>query len=305
MNTGISTAWQSGQLDDGNELLDRMAATGFQGLEIDYRVTTEMLKQMRPRLNSNEFTVLTVHNYCPLPSGYTKADAVSLFNFASLDEDERKLAIKYGLKTLQLAADLGAKLVVFHFGKVDMTYDIEEHFSFYHQQLLKSDEYKTWLNEKFSQRASLAEKHFPRLLRSIEKLHSEAFRLGVLMGAENRYRFTQMPIAEEFDIIFSEFAGGQIRYWHDLGHAEIFSRLGLNHHEKDFLARWQSQLAGFHVHDVLELQDHLAPGMGDFDFELLRPYLRPDIIRIFEIHSVADADQIQNGLALLQQKGLI
>ena len=305
MNFGISTAWQSGQLDDGHALLDSIAATGLRGLEIDYRVTGAMLKQMLPRLHSSEFQVLTVHNYCPLPPGYTKADAVSILNLASLDEEERKTAVKYGKKSLQWAADLGAKLVVFHFGKIDMHYDAEELFAFYHQGQLQSSTFHTWLQQKFAERANLAQNHLPRLLRSIDTLHAEAFRLGVLMGAENRYRFTQMPFGDEFDALFNEFAGGQLRYWHDLGHAEIYHRLQILDHEKDFLARWQPHLEGFHLHDVLDLQDHLAPGTGDFDFDLLKPYIKPDMIRIFEIHSMADAGQIKQGVSLLQQKGLL
>ncbi len=302
MNLGISTAWQSNETDDGNALLDRMATLGLNVLEIDYRVTATMLKQMRPRLRPSEFRVLTVHNYCPLPEGFSKADSASILNIASLDEDERKLAVKYSKKTLQLAADLEARLVVFHLGNIPMAFKMDELFEYYHKGLLQTDAFKQWLDHIFAQRAQVADKHLSQLLRSLDAVHAEAYRLGVLIGAENRYRINQLPFADEFEILFREFAGGQIRYWHDIGHAEIYHRLQIFDHQRDYLRRWQRHLAGFHIHDVHQLEDHLAPGQGSFNFSILKPFINDEMIPILEIHHKASVEDILNGIALLQDK---
>ena len=87
-NCGLSTSWLSGVIHEGNELLDALGASGLRGLEIDYRVSRETLRQMMPRLRSGEFTVLSLHNYCPTPPGYEgHHNVASLFNPAALDED--------------------------------------------------------------------------------------------------------------------------------------------------------------------------------------------------------------------------
>ncbi|MBN2355219.1 sugar phosphate isomerase/epimerase [candidate division KSB1 bacterium] len=304
MNIGISTAWQSGQTDDGNRLLDLMASTGLSCLELDYRITAEMLKQMLPRLRSSEFCVLTVHNYCPLPPGFSKEESASILNLASTDRDERALAVKYSKKTLQLAADLEARLVVFHLGAIDMEYEKDALFDFYRQGRLQSDDYKEWQEEIFDRRARSADKYMQPLLRSLDALNSEAYRLGVLIGAENRYRINQLPFGDEFEILFKEFSGGQLRYWHDIGHAEIYHRLQMFDHQRDYLNRWSPHLAGFHLHDVEELHDHLAPGQGDFDFDILKPFIKDDTIRILEIHSKANVQDIRHGVEMLQEKGI-
>lgn len=120
------------------------------------------------------------------------------------------------------------------------------------------------------------------------------------IGVENRYRYNQIPFDSEFDRLFKEFSGGQLRYWHDVGHAEIFSRLRILDHEKDFLQKYKEHLIGMHIHDVEGSRDHLAPGAGDTDMQKLRPYLQPDTLRILEVHKAAIREEIIRGIDYLR-----
>ena len=302
MISGISTAWQSGQVSDGNRLLDLLGETGLSGLELDYRVSQQTLLQMWQRLRSDEFQVVSVHNYCPTPPGYEgHPHAAALFNPASLDVDERKLAVKFGQKSIQLAAELEATLVVFHMGAVDMACKMRELFDLYEYGGADSAPYLARLAELQKIRAGKIGEHMTPLLHTIEALHQEAWRFGVRIGIENRYRLSQIPFGDEFDLIFTEFAGGQLRYWHDVGHAEVFSRLGIHNHESDFLERFKDHLAGMHIHDIAGFNDHLAPGMGDFDFSRLRPYLQEDSLRIIEAHDPVDLEQMRAGIVRLRE----
>ena len=43
---------------------------------------------------------------------------------------------------------------------------------------------------------------------------------------------------------------------------------------RDYLERYQQNLLGLHLHDIKGTQDHLAPGTGDFDFSVLKPYIK-------------------------------
>lgn len=303
---GISTAWYSGRLKDGHELLDRMAESGLNSLEIDYRVSEAMLLQMWPRLRRGEFSALTVHNYSPIPPGYEGSDNIaSLFNPASLDEDERALAVKYSLKSIQVAAELGARLVVFHLGSVDMSCEMRRFFRHYEQQDLASPDLVSYLQDVQRTRSQLIDRHWSQLLRTLNALHQEAFQWGILIGVENRYRLSQIPFGDEFAAIFTEFQGGQFRYWHDVGHAEIYHRLGIYDHERDYLQRFQGHLAGMHIHDISGIKDHLAPGMGDFDFAMLKKYLKPDSLRILEVHHHAGTKDVVHGIDVLRHNGLI
>ena len=305
-NSGLSTSWQSGLIRDGGELLDVLGASGLSGLEIDYRVSGEALRQMEPRLRSGEFTVLSLHNYCPTPPGYEgHPNVAALFNPASLDTEERKLAVKYSIRTIQTAADLGARLVVFHLGVIDMDFRMKELFQLHEEEGEDSPLFQERIQELQRERAEKAGAHLTPLLRTVEAVHTEAHKRSILMGVENRYRLSQIPVGDEFDLLFNEFEGGELRYWHDVGHAEVFARLGLLDHERDLLRRFQKRLAGMHIHDIAGFKDHRAPGMGTFDFSLLPPYLGEESLRIIEAHDPVDLAQLREGVRLLQEKGVL
>ncbi|HPR88289.1 MAG TPA: TIM barrel protein [bacterium] len=306
MKCGLSTSWQSARINDGDELLDTLAASGITGLEIDYRVSQAALQQMLPRLRCGEFTVYSLHNACPTPPGYERhANVAGLFNPASLDAEERKLAVEYGIKSLQLAAELGASLVVYHLGAIPMEFRMKELFTLHDEAGEDSSEFQQRIRVLQEERAAQIGPYLSMLLRTVEALHREALKLGVLIGVENRYRLSQIPIGAEFDLLFGEFAGGQLRYWHDVGHAEIFARLGLLDHERDFLERFKDQLAGMHIHDIRGFKDHLAPGMGSFDFRRLTPWLHEESLRIIEAHDPVTLEQLREGVQVLQQAGVM
>jgi len=301
---GISTAWCSGRVNDGVELLSEISQTGLNHLEIDYRVTGEMLRQMRPHLLNGDFTVLSVHNYCPLPDGRSREEASRLFPPSTFDAEERRLAIRYSIRTVQLAADLGASIVVFHLGQVEMAQDLDELNELFLQERIQTAQAEEWRKTKLTERRSLAAPYVDAVLFTLDPIHEEACRLGVDIGAENRLRFNEIPFGDECEQILSTFRGGRLRYWHDCGHAEINHRLGFLNHEKDLLVRFREHLAGFHLHDVCKLKDHLAPAQGDMDFCMLKPYIGDTTINILEIHHPATAEQIRAGVEYLRGLGL-
>jgi sugar phosphate isomerase/epimerase len=303
---GISTCWRSAIIDDGHELLDRMLDSGLNSLEVDYRISEKEFLRIKKRLKSGEFTVLTVHNFCPIPEGISKDKASGdVFLLSSPDPNERQVAVKFALKTLHHAADMEARVVVFHLGQVDMDDDKPTQKSFYEKKQLDSEEYESWKEQKLAERAQKAQPNFDAIMKSLDQLNEEACRLGLFIGAENRYRYHQIPFQGEFDVIFSEFAGGNIRYWHDVGHGDVLEQYKFYDQEKDLLRRYQKHLVGMHIHDIRDMTDHLAPGTGGYDFTRLLPYLTDDTVRILEIHNLASAEQVRAGVEILLQKGIL
>jgi len=302
---GISTSWKSKQIFDGNELLDSLVESGISALELEYRISEPMRKQMWKRLKSSEFQVLSVHNIFPLPDGVTadRADA-DYFLFSSRDKEERSLAIKHGLRSIHYAADLEAHAVVFHLGTVEMELEEEKLRDFFDNGAIDSEEAQEWRAKKLAERSAKAETHFDAVLMSLDPLNEEAAKLGIMIGVENRLRYIRIPFMEEFDIIFKEFSGGAIRYWHDCGHGEIMQRYGFLDHEKDLLSKYYDQLAGVHLHDVNGREDHVAPRMGDLDFGMVAKYLKEDTIRILEVHDQVGRDDVARGLLFLAEQGI-
>ena len=52
----------------------------------------------------------------------------------------------------------------------------------------------------------------------------------------------------------------------------------------DYLGKFGTDLAGVHLHNNIGCLDHQAPIKGEFDFNILKPYLRKDSIKVIEAH---------------------
>ncbi|MCR4439210.1 MAG: TIM barrel protein [bacterium] len=303
---GLSTAWIATKVDNGDRLLDALRETGLSALELDYRVTATMLQQMRRRLRSHEFRVLSVHNYCPLPEGVPQHQACGdLFRLSSTDAEERAQAVKLSLKSVHLAADLEARAVVFHLGEVviDNPDNDMRLRQFYEEKLVDSEEAEAYRAQKKAERLAKRQPYLDAVLLSLDRIHAEAVRLGVYLGVENRFYLHQIPDLEEVGIILNEFRGGNIGYWHDCGHAHVQACLRVTPHEA-WLEREGAHLLGVHLHDARGLEDHQAPGTGEIDFDLVAKYLRADTVRVIEVHPTTTVTEIQGAIALLQSKGI-
>jgi sugar phosphate isomerase/epimerase len=139
------------------------------------------------------------------------------------------------------------------------------------------------------------------LLRSIAEISEHAKNCGVKIGLENRFYYRELPSLEDFEAIFARFdRDTNVCYWHDTGHAQVFENLGLMLH-KEYLDKFSTRLIGVHLHDIKGIiNDHNAPLTGDFDFAVLKPYLRKDVIKILEPHEPATPEEIKKGLEYLK-----
>lgn len=297
---GISTAWATKNgLEDPEGFLGVLERLGLRGLELDFRVTRRFLEGLRPHLRAQEAVVLSLHNYCPvpevLPEGKASGDA---FNLASPDWEERREAIRWTMRTLEVASDLEAEAVVLHLGYIP---DLSDRL---HDLYRKGKLTRELLQGYLKERREKAQRPFDALLKALEPILKRAEALGVRVGVENRYYPNEFPLPEEAERIFMEFEGAPIGYWHDVGHAHAMEKLGIIG-QRELLERFRDSLLGVHIHDAQGLKDHRPPGQGEVDFEALRELLPEGAIRILEVHPPAEEEEILEGLAFLREKGLL
>ena len=94
-----------------------------------------------------------------------------------------------------------------------------------------------------------------------------------------------------------------VRYWHDCGHAQIKENLGFVQHimQVEELAQ---RLAGFHVHDVVAdaegQHDHCPPGSGSIRYDLIRPYVRPEHIKVLELSPGIPPEAVRKGYEFIR-----
>jgi len=60
-----------------------------------------------------------------------------------------------------------------------------------------------------------------------------------------------------------------------------------------------------HLHDIIGISDHQAPGKGDMNWEMGPKYLPPGISKVCEIGEWNNEEQIQAVINLLHKKGIL
>jgi len=300
---GISTCWWRDRENQGDEILSDILELGFDRVELEYRITDAIYRQMRPRLGK-ALQVLSIHNYFPKPevAGDSKASG-DFFLLSSPDRDERSLAVKYSIRTIEHAHDMEVRAVVLHLGRVDMPNPMPKISGLLEDGKEENPDLMSFLEEQRRVRETTHGKHLDAVLFSLEKLNREAEKKGIFLGIENRYHFHEMPDYEEIGVILKEFQGGHIRYWHDMGHAQVQENMGITL-QKDLLEAYSEMLIGVHFHDVQGLDDHFAPGQGEMNFEEIKPFLKSAHIKILEVHPKAGRKELIEGTRLIKDLGI-
>jgi hypothetical protein len=117
---GISTYWLFKRVIGGEEIVSHIMEFGLKDVELEYPISNAVFQQMKFRLK-RDLTVLSIHNFFPIPEGISRHKAGwDLFLLSSPDRDERSKAVKFSIKTIEHAHELGARAVIFHLGRVDM-----------------------------------------------------------------------------------------------------------------------------------------------------------------------------------------
>jgi len=296
----LSTAWNASGHKDGTHVIDEIKDCGFDSVELNFTLTSRMVGDISSIVKKGGIKVRSLHNYCPIPEGLKQNEASpDYYSLASLDKDERRMAIHYTKRTIEEAATLGAKAVVLHCGKVNSPDYTRKLIELYEKGKKDCEEFTSIKDKMFSERRSNSKLHIDTILTSLGELNAYAEKKRIMLGVENRFYFTEIPSLEEIGLILEEFRGSAIYYWHDAGHAQVFEELGFAGH-KDYLNNYSGSMVGIHLHDIKGCHDHLAPGRGSLDFSIFKPYIRTDTLKIIEAHKTASTDDIKRAKAYLE-----
>ena len=279
----LSTSCLSKQSKDGDSLINALESFDISAVELEYRISDAVYRQLIELLPQSDIKISSIHNYFPIPPKLTASKGSGdLYLLSSPDREERGQAVFWTNKTIEHAADLGAKAVVLHCGQVAMDMELDRLYAFFNSNQIHSREAQTFICRKLKERERLKPIYLDSLLASLEQLAPVAEKQGILLGIENRYHYRELPTLEDFDTIFTRFEGGPLGYWHDAGHAFVNESLTLIP-AGSLIGAYSQNLIGVHLHDARGLNDHLVPGTGEIDFKKIVSGLKKDTLKVLEL----------------------
>jgi len=300
----LSTMW-SQRYNHIDRFVQDVREFGFTHVELNSILTPEKLNE----LLKLGIKVSSIHCPCPVTTSRLGIPAASL-QLSSLDEAERREALRFARATIELASQLKAEAMVVHAGQVEIDSHLEDslhqlynHCHCEHSEAI-SKEFETMRQQLIQQRASHARPYFEAARRSLLELADFAQGRDVKLGIETRFYFCEIPRPEEMEQLLQELPSDLVGYWHDVGHAEVNSRLGFAPHRVWF-ERFKSRLIGVHLHDVRGIRDHCAPGTGDLDWDFLAQNLPPSIIKVCEIGEWNPRGVCARAVPFLKKRGII
>jgi sugar phosphate isomerase/epimerase len=296
----LSTCWNSARHIDGRAMLQEIRELGFGYAELSHGIRLSLVPGILDAVKAGEIKISTLHNFCPLPVGIS-SPAPNLYEFSSDRDRDRQLALKHTRVTLDFAARVGAQLVVLHFGRMDL-----KDYSGKLKELLErgkrdTPEFRRLTADANAAREAKKKRFYDHSCELLRELSGEAAQRGLKLGIEIREAVEELPVESDFASLLEEFTAPTVFYWHDTGHAQIKQDLGFIDHAQ-FLAQRASRLAGFHIHDVkFPARDHFPPGEGDIDFAALKPFVKPEHIKVFELSPRVPVAAARAGIAHLKQ----
>jgi sugar phosphate isomerase/epimerase len=277
-------------------MLREIRDLGFEYAELSHGIRISLLPGILDAVQAGEIKISTLHNFCPLPMGI-HYPAPNLFKFSSEDRRERESAWKHSLKTIETAARVGAKLVVLHSGQVDIKDYNDKLEEMVARGERETPRYRKLVEEMDSKRERRKERALELSLDMIRNLADAAAGEGLLLGIENREAVEEIPFDHDLPIFLAQLPPN-VRYWHDCGHAQIKDNLGLIQHALH-LEGMAERLGGLHVHDVIADEegqhDHCPPGFGMIDYAALRPWVRPEHIKVLELSPGTESEHVRRG----------
>ena len=288
----ISTMWNALKQPDGAALFDELKAFGFDAIALSRHLTVEQIEQLKPMFRDiGQIPPCAIQNFCPILPGTSQSEAEDdKILLSSLDNDERKEAIRRTFQTMELAADMEVPTVILRLGEVE-TYDRSSLMTdLYNYGEREFEAFSKKVTEATEWRKRKEAKHRDAVLRSLDELNERALKMERCIAIENRPHYYQIPNFDEVGLFFDEFYGSPMRYWHNVGHAALQEKLGLCWSHK-WLEAYSEHLIGVTLHDLQELEPHHPPGTGDLEWEELFAQLPFDAVKIIEIQH-GDTEEI-------------
>lgn len=270
-------------------MLKEMADLGFEYVELSHGIRITLVPGILRGVEEGVVKVSSTHNFCPLPTGVVQA-APNLFEPSSSEHREHDQWLRHTKRSIDFAAQVKAKVLVCHLGSVSFFWfnpaRAIRNYLRDHPEAGRNPadkEYPVLVKKSVAKLRKRMPKFWDQVKASIAEVLDYAKQRGIKLGFENREKFEELPIDEDYaDFVGSYAPDAPVGYWHDTGHADIKEGMGLLQH-RQHLEKLAPRTIGFHLHDVNAAgSDHQPIGSGHIDFKMISSFWRPEHLLTLE-----------------------
>jgi len=299
-DASLSTMWGMKKFADLGDFLLAVPRLGMASIELNHQVSPSMLAG----LDLKSITISSIHEPCPADISVEVLKERDWL-ISSPDEDKRERGVESIKRSIDLAYQLHAPIVVVHCGMVSADLSSEKKLrEFFEAGKTETDEYLEQKKNLIKRRAKLIGPCFDAVRKSLLVLLDYAGQFRICLGLENRYHYFDIPSLDEMGELLALAGHDQLGFIYDVGHAQTMDKLGFFPHE-EWLRRYASRMIEVHLHDVVGVDDHHAPGLGEVDFDMVASYLPEDALRTFELQATNSPEQVKAGLQYLVERGCV
>jgi sugar phosphate isomerase/epimerase len=268
-------------------MLREMADLGFDHVELSHGIRITLVPGILRAVEEGVIKVSSTHNFCPLPTGFSHP-APNLFEPSASTAQEHDQWLRHTRRSIDFAAQVGSGVLVCHLGSVKFFWSNPgrklRRYAAEHplEGLAQDKKYQSLLAKSVAKLRGRMPPYWEQTQASVGEILDYSAEKGVKLGFENREKFEELPLDEDYaDFLASLPTAAPVGYWHDTGHAQIKQIMGRLDHRRH-LEIMAPRLIGFHLHDVVDGDDHQPVGSGEVDFKMISEFWRPEHRLILE-----------------------
>lgn len=279
-------------------MLREIADLGFTHAELSHGIRIVLLPGVLRAVEEGVIKISSTHNFCPLPTGITQS-APNLFEPSAFERREHEQWLRHTRRSIDFAAQVRARVLVMHLGSVKFWWCNPakrlKAFVRANPTVTVPDDkaYRVLLTQACVRLRKRMVPYWAQVKASLEEVRAYAASRGIALGLENREKFDELPIDDDFPALLESIAQpNTCGYWHDTGHADIKERMGMLEH-RQHLEKNAARLLGFHLHDVTpDGRDHQPVGSGHINFNMVSEFWQPKHLLTLELSPRVELEDV-------------
>jgi sugar phosphate isomerase/epimerase len=262
---------------------------GAEAIELDASIPEHRFEEVVRAVRDFGLSVLSLEALCPHPADLSRhAARPGLVPLANPDESERRASVRLHRKTIELAVEVNAPVVVLTAGRVSMPADLEK-------------DGERALRAYLARRSQEAPRFVDAFRFALDELIPTAERLGRRLAIAATGELDAVPSFTELTALLADFRGAPLAAWVDASGVHELASLGVRRVET-----WSSltpEIAGIRWRDWKDGAEAI-PGEGVVPLATIAKLAPESAHHVLSLGTGHDHGRVREGLAAMRRMGV-